>query len=415
MNPDTLELDHILDAQAVEAYFHPIVSVRRGRVMAMEALARGRLPGSGIRISPQAMFAMAKTPAHRLALDRLCRKKALEAFAAHHPGTPDMALSLNIDASILDEVAGSGHFEQAVRQAGLPPKNVIIEIIESRVADPGALLDFTTHYRGKGFLIALDDVGSGHSNLDRLSQIKPDILKLDRHLVASLDSEYHRRAIVASLVHLAGRIGALPVAEGVETEAEINTCLALDIDLFQGFYFARPAPPGDCRLPALRRKVARVAEGFRRHSLERVARDRAQEQELGDVAELVLDDLARAGPADYDTVLMRALEYHQGLECLFILDDAGIQVSSTVCRTEAMSGSRSLLYTPARPGTDHSLKEYFIPVIAGMNRHVTGPYISLASGNVCRTLTVTFTDGRANTRCLCLDLCLECLANAPAN
>ena len=94
--------------------------------------------------------------------------------------------------------------------------------------------------RSRGFLIVLDDVGSGHSNLDRIPFIKPDLLKVDRTLIARIDTDYHKRGTLKSLVDLGRKIGALVVAEGVETEGEAMVALELGADLLQGLCLGRP-------------------------------------------------------------------------------------------------------------------------------------------------------------------------------
>jgi len=91
-----------------------------------------------------------------------------------------------------------------------------------------------------GFSVALDDVGTGHSNLERIARIKPDIIKIDRCLIHDLDQERYRYIVVRSLRNLAQSIGALVLAEGLETEGEALAALDLDINLHQGYYYAKP-------------------------------------------------------------------------------------------------------------------------------------------------------------------------------
>ncbi len=79
------------------------------------------------------------------------------------------------------------HLLKLVKRCGVSPNNVIIEIIESRCEDEDALLEFVRFYRKKNFLIALDDVGAGFSNLDRIPLIKPDVIKLDRSLISGVN------------------------------------------------------------------------------------------------------------------------------------------------------------------------------------------------------------------------------------
>ena len=114
---------------------------------------------------------------------------------------------------MLDQgVLGSGLLLKAVREAGLSPGQIVIEINESRVLDMEALKDFVETHRALGFLFALDDLGSGFSNLARIGPLKPEILKLDRSLVAGIESDFHKQEVFRALVGLGRRVGSLVLA-----------------------------------------------------------------------------------------------------------------------------------------------------------------------------------------------------------
>lgn len=91
-----------------------------------------------------------------------------------------------------------------------------------------------------GFEIAIDDLGSGYAGLATISQLEPDMAKLDMSLVRNIHVEPRKRSIVRSMIELCGELGTVMVAEGVETREERDTLVQLGCDLFQGFLFARP-------------------------------------------------------------------------------------------------------------------------------------------------------------------------------
>lgn len=95
-------------------------------------------------------------------------------------------------------------------------------------------------YRAMGFTTSLDDFGNGYANLDLLTDLRPDTLKIDREIVMECDSDKRRQAILRSLVALAQTLGTQLVAEGVETREESRCLLTLGIPVQQGYYFARP-------------------------------------------------------------------------------------------------------------------------------------------------------------------------------
>src|ERR1700691_5780145 len=104
--------------------------------------------------------------------------------------------------------------------AGLRARNIVLEIGESAVRDEGELRRWVQSYREAGYLIALDDVGAGHSNLNRIPELQPDILKVDRYLVHGIDEDFHRKEVYRSMASMAHGLGAMIIAEGVETEEE---------------------------------------------------------------------------------------------------------------------------------------------------------------------------------------------------
>ena len=121
-------------------------------------------------------------------------------------------------------------------------------------------MSFVRKYRDSGFLIVIDDFGCEHSNIDRLIQIHPDIIKVDRSIISCIENDPYRQSILKSIHSLAEMTGYLCLAEGVETLAEIKTCHLLGVDLFQGFAIACPSPDIP-RLEEATRTQVRILQG----------------------------------------------------------------------------------------------------------------------------------------------------------
>jgi len=166
-------------------------------------------------------------------------KKILETFRDFFPQPHDLILCLNFETSVIDRELETPHLARLCRQMGLNPASIVIEILESKVRNVEALNKFIRAHRAQGFLVALDDVGKGHSNLDRIPVIQPDIIKIDRSLVTCIQDDYYRQEIFKSLVKLSHKIGAFALAEGVESEDEVLCTLELGANLLQGYYFFR--------------------------------------------------------------------------------------------------------------------------------------------------------------------------------
>jgi len=125
----------------------------------------------------------------------------------------------------------------------VPPERVVVELTEHiAIQDYCALSQMVEQLRANGARLAVDDTGAGISSLAHILSLRPDIIKLDRFLVSGVDTDPARRALAVALVGFASEIGAGVVAEGIETEGELNTLRALGIVLGQGFFLGRPCP-----------------------------------------------------------------------------------------------------------------------------------------------------------------------------
>ena len=130
----------------------------------------------------------------------------------------------------------------AARENDFPVERILFEITEvERVVDHDHLVNILRHYQQQGFITALDDYGDGYAGLNLLAKVQPDIVKLDMGLVRGIELDPKRQIIVRSTHTMLQELGCRTLAEGVETEAEFKFLRDLGIDLFQGYYFARPA------------------------------------------------------------------------------------------------------------------------------------------------------------------------------
>jgi len=402
------DLQEIIENRSVITHFQPQVSLKRKAVIGLEALSRGLDPQSGEVVPPTLLFGQARDGASRLALDRVCRTKAVESFAAIYRRDRSLMLSMNIDASCINEVSrGSHHLLKLVKRCGVSPNNVIIEIIESRCEDEDALLEFVRFYRKKNFLIALDDVGAGFSNLDRIPLIKPDVIKLDRSLISGVHDHFHKLEVVRSFVQMSNRIGCLVLAEGVETDDEVMCLLSHGVDVFQGFYFARPAPGLDS-VPGMAEKMNTLAEKHRESRTRHIVEEKRLFKNYDLIVLAMCQSLADSPTRDINCALTRFLDTYPNVECLYVLDMKGRQMSDTLCNPNKLKKSKRFLYEPAHQGTDHSLKEYFLPIQAGLEKFTTAPYISLASGNLCTTMAHVYIHTKSGHHLiLCADMSRE--------
>ncbi|OGR38999.1 MAG: hypothetical protein A2051_05685 [Desulfovibrionales bacterium GWA2_65_9] len=395
-------IEEILEHEWISTAFQPLVSIKRKALLGVEALARCTAPGEDI--PPMEMFRMAGEAGRLLELDRMCRNKALEAFAPIHAQNRGLIVSINVDAYAIDaDVVGSGNLIQHVKALGISPNNVLIEIVESRAKDSKALEEFVSTYRKNGFLIALDDMGAGHSNLDRIPLLKPDVLKLDRSLVAGVAGHMTRLEVVKSFVQMASRLGALALAEGVERQEDILRLLEIGVDVFQGYYFGRPAMRM-AKAEVVSERIDYLAAKFKESATERFAAQKALYASHDALVLGLCQRLAAVATLGLDRMLTTFIDECDSIECLYVLNARGVQISDTVCNPVKLRKRKRFIYEPARLGADHSLKEYFLPLRAGLPKFTTQPYISLASGNRCITLSALCQDLDGRACILCADI-----------
>lgn len=394
--------DTLTHADALGVHFQPIVSLKQKAVLGLEALARPK----GLTVGE--LFAQAEAQGRLLELDRLCRRKALEAYRDLTPpqGCRPL-LFLNFAAPVIDQgVVGSGVLVAAVREARVDPSDVVIEVNEGQVRDTAALRRFVDQHRALGFLIALDDLGAGDSNLPRIAELRPHIIKLDRSLVSGITRDYFRQETMKSLVSLGRRIGCMVLAEGVETPGEVDLCGALGAELFQGYHFARPQPPQTLGLDSVQAGLHADARRLRDNAVKQLQQRRLEGDRIRRLVGRGSELLAVSDPTGFGTVLQRLVRSDLRIECAYLLDKDGIQVSDTVAGL-GMSDRRNRLFAPAPKGSDHSAKEYFYSLLdAGLERYTTEPYLSLATGSLCRTASVAVAHA-AGKFVLCMDLKVE--------
>lgn len=211
--------------------FQPIVDLHRLVVTGYEALARFDVPGVA---GPEEVIVAAGERGVLADLEAQCLRSALQA-RPHLP--PNCFLTLNVEP---DSVGAPAVADVLGAEPHL--RGVVIEVTERRGGDdPAAFVAALDRWREAGARVAVDDAGAGHSGLQKILAIRPDILKLDASLVRGIDADEAKAALVEMFGTFAGRIDAWLLAEGVETEAEARRLAALGVPLAQGRFFGGAA------------------------------------------------------------------------------------------------------------------------------------------------------------------------------
>ena len=167
-------------------------------------------------------------------------------------------LFVNVAVETLVEGNSGDRLSNLAELSGVSPSAVVLEVSErTPVSDLARLRRVVADLRKRGFRIAIDDAGAGHASMLVIAEVQPEFVKIDRLLIHGVDVSAARRALVVSLLSFGAHINARIIAEGIETEEELQTLLSLGVEFGQGWHLGRPvmvAPPAH----AARRRVGRT-------------------------------------------------------------------------------------------------------------------------------------------------------------
>jgi EAL domain-containing protein (putative c-di-GMP-specific phosphodiesterase class I) len=228
----------VLREADMNVVFQPIVDLKTGATFAHEALARCKLPQFE---SPAYLFDRAAAEEACGRLGRLVRNVLFESCQG-----------LPVFINIHPQEVRQRWLVQPTDPLFLHDTQVYLEVTESAAFEYFDLCMSVLHeVRARsGARIVVDDFGAGHSDLDRVLALQPDVVKLDMALVRGIDADSARQRQVANIIETCHRLGALVVCEGIETCAELRTVIELQSDYAQGYLLGRPAfPPSASRWP----------------------------------------------------------------------------------------------------------------------------------------------------------------------
>ena len=234
LGPDALleqaqRIRRVLHEQSLQAALQPIFDLKGGGIVGYEALARfPPVPG----VSTQLWFAEAEAAGLGLQLERAAARAAVALFETL-PGSTFLAINAS-PALAVDRC-----FRESIRD--LPHERLVIEMTEhAAVEDYDRFEQRLMRRRLEGVRLAVDDTGAGFASLRHILRLRPDLIKLDISLVRGVDLDPLRQSLVAAVVGFAGSLGSAVVAEGLESDAELQKVQALGVQLGQGFLLGVP-------------------------------------------------------------------------------------------------------------------------------------------------------------------------------
>ncbi|MDD5053528.1 MAG: GGDEF domain-containing protein [Sulfuricurvum sp.] len=243
--------------EMLDVAFQPIVDIHSGTIFGVEALLRGTDTLGFETIS--SFFDRLYEENILYTFDLRLREKVIEKFCTI-AGYENIKLFYNIDNRVLNMTNFSkGNTHHILRRYGIDHKSMVFEVSEhNEIMDIDHFTKLMSHYHDEGFCIAIDDFGIGQSGYKMLYHCTPNIIKIDRFFLTSIDKEPKKKLLARNMVQLATLLGCRVIAEGVETERELMVCKEIGCQLVQGYFILRPTL--DCAKIGL--KYPHVASKF---------------------------------------------------------------------------------------------------------------------------------------------------------
>ncbi|GEK10453.1 EAL domain-containing protein [Pseudoalteromonas peptidolytica] len=213
--------------------FQPIVDINSKSIFSYEALVRGKNGESAFEILSNV------NEDNLYAFDQRCRVTAIETFSALNQ-TDNLNINF-MPQAIYEPQACLETTIKSAKRCQFPTKQIIFEVTEQeQVISRSFLTTIFKTYRENGFKTAIDDFGEGYAGLSLLSGFQPDLIKLDMSLIADIQNNHAKQAILKGMIVTCDMLNVKLLAEGVETRAEYEYLKQAGLTLFQGYYFAKP-------------------------------------------------------------------------------------------------------------------------------------------------------------------------------
>lgn len=261
------DMENALKEHQFVVYYQPIVDVETQKTISAEALVRWQHPENGM-ISPGLFIPLFEKNGFIAKLDmyvceEVCRHQASQIAA----GNKIVPVSVNLSRINFYNPNLCVEIEEMVAKYGISPEVIKLEITESAYKDnPQDLLKAINAFQQRGFMVLMDDFGSGYSSLNMLKDFKVDILKIDMKFMDNLETSERAGNILFTIIQLAKSLNMETVAEGVETKNQFEMLAEMGCGCIQGYYFSKPVPEAEfverLKLEQKQENAERIREKF---------------------------------------------------------------------------------------------------------------------------------------------------------
>ena len=238
------EIDGAIENEEFEVWFQPQVNYKTKSIIGAEALIRWRHKEKGL-IPPGAFLPVFESSNKIIDLDKYMIHKTCSYMRRWKRLMPDKNIIVSVNLSRIDiqREGFADKLKALVESSNIPLKNIRLEITESAYMDNSEMLiAVVDELRERGFIVEMDDFGSGYSSLNSLKDIEIDILKLDMRFLAGKHDTRRSKIIISSVISMARGLDLPVIAEGVETKDQADMLLDFGCEQMQGYYFSKPVP-----------------------------------------------------------------------------------------------------------------------------------------------------------------------------
>lgn len=374
---------HVLEEKELTVNFQPIVSISKRKMIGVESLLRAFYFGE--LISPESLFDYAGKRKSVIRLDRICQRKALQAYLENKLET---LLFINIETSLLEYyLQHIAPIIRSINHLNLPLGRIVIEINEKRANNDSKLVELVNICKKAGFAIALYDVGAGHSNLNRIVLAKPDIIKVDRSVISHIDEDYYKQEVLKAITDLGQKIGAVTIAEGVEEKSEAVACVNCGVDWFQGYYFSKAIEASIIKQKSFSENCRTISNHYHKKSMEEMNALLLLVNKREKLFNKLLNCIARNGLLSIEEKISSFLKNTDQIECVYLIDKQGMQITDTIFYENSRFKNREM-FSPMHKGDFHISKPFYNYALQKSDKlYVSVQYISQATGNFCQTLS----------------------------
>ena len=312
----TLTLQDILDARLLSPVFQPIVNLSEKTIYGHESLIRG--PLNTPLHTADMLFGAVTTDQQRIDLELMAARQGLDQFFKRRGKGK---LFVNLSASVLVHyflLNGEARFSALLSETRLPMSSVVIELTEhERITHLVDLLRAVEVLRALGVEFALDDFGDGRSSLRLWSELRPEIVKIDRYFSKDIDTQAHKLQTFKALMHISEVFDTRLVAEGIETAEELEVIRDLGVVYAQGFFIGRPAQEPHLQLSPPAIEVLRDQQVVVYPALRQVTRGRFS-------ADRLMISAPSARSESRNDELVEVFQAHPALHAMAVVGDDGV-------------------------------------------------------------------------------------------